>query len=101
MEEDEQQYQKRLQKRIADAMKRAQMEEKKKEIIKRVTEPAAYERLMNIRASNPELYGQLINMMISIIQSNRVAGKISEQQLISLLERMTARNETTIEFRHK
>ncbi len=101
MEDDEQQYQKRLQKRISDAMKRAQMEEKKKDIIKRVTEPAAYERLMNIRASNHELYGQLVDMMISIIQSNRVAGKISEQQLVSLLERMTARNETTIEFRHK
>ena len=100
MEEDEQQHQK-LQKRLVDAVRRAQMEEKKKDLIKRITEPAAYERLMNIRASNPELYGQLVDMMISIIQSNRVAGKISEQQLVSLLERMTARNETTIEFRHK
>ncbi len=101
MEEDEQQYQKRLQKRIADVMKRTQLEERKKAVIKRLTEPAAYERLMNIKASNPELYGQLVDMMISIIQSNRVAGKITEQQLVSLLERMTARNETTIEFRHK
>ena len=100
MEEDEQQHQK-LQKRLVDAVRRAQLEEKKKDLIKRITEPAAYERLMNIRASNPELYGQLVDMMISIIQSNRVAGKISEQQLVSLLERMTARNETTIEFRHK
>jgi programmed cell death protein 5 len=101
VEEDEQQYQKRLQKRIADVMKRTQLEERKKAVIKRLTEPAAYERLMNIKASNPELYGQLVDMMISIIQSNRVAGKITEQQLVSLLERMTARNETTIEFRHK
>ena len=71
------------------------------EIAKRLLDPSAYERLTNIKMSNPELYRQLVNMLISLAQQNRIQGKVTEQQFRSLLERLTQKEETNIEFRHK
>ncbi len=102
MEEGEnEQYQKKLRKRVAEALKNAQLEERKKEILRQFLEPKAYERVMNIRISNRDLYDQLVNMVVSLVQSNRVTGKITEAQLRSILERITYKREPTIEFKHK
>ncbi|MFI5412433.1 MAG: DNA-binding protein [Candidatus Micrarchaeales archaeon] len=100
-ENDDEQYQKRMRKRVTDALKAAQIEEQKKEILRQFLEPKAYERLMNIRLSNHELYNQLVSMVVSLVQSNRVSGKITETQLKSILEKMTYKREPTIEFKHK
>jgi DNA-binding TFAR19-related protein (PDSD5 family) len=101
MEDEEAQYQKRLQKRYADAVKRAETERQMAEAAKRLLDANAYERLTNIKTSNPELYRQLVNMLISLAQQNRIQGRVSEQQFRSLLERLMQREETTIEFKHK
>lgn len=95
------QYQKNLKKRVAEALKNAQVEERKKEILRQFLEPKAYEKIMNIRIANHDLYDQLVNMIVSLAQSNRVTGKITEAQLRSILERITYRHEPTIEFKHK
>jgi len=102
MEDDEEkQYQKNMRKRVSEALKNAQMEEQKKEVMKQFLDAKAYERLMFIRSSNYELYNQLVNLVVSLAQSNRVTGKISEAQLKSILEKMTFKREPTIEFKHK
>jgi DNA-binding TFAR19-related protein (PDSD5 family) len=102
MEDDEdRQYQKNMRKRVADALKAAQLEEQKKDIMRQFLDDRAYERLMNIRMSNNDLYNQLVNLVVSLAQSNRVTGKISEKQLISILTKMTSKREPTIEFKHK
>ncbi len=101
MENEEEQYKKRLQKRYADAVKRAQVEQQMAEIAKRLLDAAAYERLTNIKTSNPELYKQLVQMLLSLAQQNRIQGKVNEQQFRQLLERLTQKEETTIEFKHK
>ncbi|MCL5430122.1 MAG: DNA-binding protein [Candidatus Marsarchaeota archaeon] len=93
--------QKRIRKALMDQYKRLQMEAQKKEIVKKFMEPAAYERLMNIRASNPELYSQLVDLIISLAQGNRLKGRLTEAQLVSILEKVTYRPETKIEFKHK
>lgn len=100
-EEDEKQYQRNMRKRVADAIKAAQLEEQKKEVMRQFLDGKAYERLMNIRMSNSELYNQLVNLVVSLAQSNRVTGKITEKQLVSILTKMTSKREPTIEFRHK
>jgi programmed cell death protein 5 len=100
-EDEEQRYQKEMRKRVAEAMRRAQMEQQKKDVMRQFLEPDAYERLMNIRVSNPELYDQLVGMVVSLVQSNRVTGKISEKQLRSILEKITYRKEPNISFKHK
>ncbi|MDE1870768.1 MAG: hypothetical protein KGI06_00825 [Candidatus Micrarchaeota archaeon] len=102
MEEgDDEQYQKRLRKRLSDALKTAQIEEQKKGIMRQFLEPQAYERVMNIKASNYELYNQLVNMIVSLAQTNRIKGKITDAQLKSILEKITYKDEPTIEFKRK
>jgi DNA-binding TFAR19-related protein (PDSD5 family) len=102
MEDDEEkQYQKNMRKRVTDALKAAQLEEQKKEVMRQFLDDKAYERMMNIRMSNNELYNQLVNLVVSLAQSNRVSGKITEKQLISILTKMTSKPEPTIEFKHK
>jgi DNA-binding TFAR19-related protein (PDSD5 family) len=102
MEDDEEkQYQKALRKRMTDVIKNAQIEEQKKEIMRQFLDDKAYERLMNIRLSNPDLYNQLVKLVVSLAQSNRVTGKITETQLRSILEKMSSRPEPKIEFKHK
>ncbi|MEM0149805.1 MAG: DNA-binding protein [Candidatus Micrarchaeaceae archaeon] len=98
---EDERYQKELRKRINDSMKRAQIEEQTKNLMRQLLEPEAYERLMIIKASNEELYGQLVNIIISLVQGNKIAGKISDAQFKALLEKLTARREPTIEFKHK
>ncbi|MDE1865426.1 MAG: hypothetical protein KGH94_02180 [Candidatus Micrarchaeota archaeon] len=101
MENEEEQYQKKLQKRYQEAIKRAQVEQQMAEIAKRMLDANAYERLTNIKSSNPMLYRQMVSMLISLAQQNRVQGKITESQFRSLLERLTYKEDTKIEFRHK
>src|SRR5208283_3005391 len=100
-EDEEQRYQKEMRRRVAEAMRRAQMEQQKKDVMRQFLQPDAYERLMNIRVSNPELYDQLIGMVVQLVQSNRVTGKISEVQLRSIIEKITFRKEPKISFEHK
>ncbi len=100
-EEEEQQSQEKMRKTLAKRIKQAQLEEQKREIARKYLEADAYERLMNVRMANRELYDQLISLIVSMIQSNRVAGKITDAQLRSILAKVTARPDTTIEFKHK
>ena len=84
-----------------EQMKRQQIEQQKKDIIKRLMDQSAYDRLMNIRISSPDLYAQLIDLIISLAQSNRIQGKLTEQQLLQILEKATYRPDTKIEYKHK
>jgi DNA-binding TFAR19-related protein (PDSD5 family) len=56
---------------------------------------------MNVRVSNYELYAQLLDLIISMAQTNRLPGRITEKQLVDLLAKLTARPEPKIEFKHK
>lgn len=100
-ENEDEKYEKKLRKKVADAIKNAQLEQQKKEVLKQFLEAKAYERIMNIRVSNYDLYNQLVNLVVSLAQSNRLNGKISETQLKSIIEKITYRREPTIEFKHK
>lgn len=93
--------QQRARKALMEQLKRQQIELQKKEIAKRMLDAQAYERLMNIRASNPDLYMQLLDLIISVVQQNRVTGKITEAQFVELLGKITYRREPTLEFKHK
>ncbi len=99
--EEEEGEQRKANRRLASAIKQMQIEQQKKEAMKQLLETKAYERLMNIRVSNPELYNQVVNVIISLAQTNRLQGKMSETQLLAILEKVTVRKEPTISFKHK
>ncbi len=100
-DEEEQPSQKRLRKALMEQVKRQQIEQQKKEVVKRLMDQAAYDRLMNIRISNNDLYTQLVDLIISLAQSNRIQGKLTEAQLLQILEKVTYRPDTKIEYKHK
>ena len=78
-----------------------QIEQQKRMAVKKYLTTSAYERLMNVRVANFELYSQLVDLIISMVQSQRVTGQITEAQLKEILSRLTYRKESTIEFKHK
>ncbi len=88
-------------KRLEAAYKQLQEEMEKKQLAMKFLDSKAYERLMNIRSTNTELYDQIISILISIIKSGKVNGKITEDQFVSILSRLTSRPEPTISFKHK
>ncbi|VVC01013.1 DNA-binding protein [uncultured archaeon] len=79
-----------------------QLEMKKKELLRSMLSPSAYERMMNVRMSSPELYEKVVGSLAYLAQSGKTGtGKISDSQLYELLSKMTERRETSIEFRSK
>ena len=96
-DEDSEQAQKLYQKRV----QALQLEMQKKELLRNMLTPEAYERMANVRMSSPELYNKVISSLAYLAQSGKKMGKISDEQLYSLLAKMTERRETSIEFRSK
>jgi programmed cell death protein 5 len=82
-------------------MQQMQIELQKKELLRRMLSDAAYERMMNVRLSAPEKYERIVQSLAHLAQSGKVTGKFSDEQLYSLLARMSDRRETSIEFRRK
>ena len=86
-------YQKKLQ--------ALQLEMQKKELLRGMLSPEAYERMANVRISSPELYDKVVSSLAYLAQSGKKISRISDEQLYSLLAKMTERRETTIEFKSK
>ncbi len=96
-ENDEQRQRAELLKRY----KAAQQEQQIRSYMRKLLDPAAYERLMNIRVSNHKLYMQVVQVIINIVQSNSSVKRITEQQLINLAGKMTESHQPKIEFKRK
>lgn len=76
----------------------AQAEELQKKLaVRQLLEPDAYERLMNVRMANPQLYEQVVAMLLYLYQNGQIRGRVSGAQLRTVLEKMSAkRKESTI-----
>ncbi len=92
-EQQKELYEKRLQ--------QMQMEMQKKELLRKMLDDKAYERMMNVRISSPELYEKVVSSLAYMAQSGRVSGKITEKQVYDLLLKLTQRKETSIEYKKK
>ncbi len=99
MEDDE--YNKKMNARMEGAVRKMQEEQQRKEIARRILEDDAYQRFMNIKVTNPDLYAQMFNILVSVYQNQGMKGKITEKQLIQIIERITYKPEPTISFKHK
>ncbi len=96
-EQENDKYNKEMSRRL----KLMQQEQQRRELARHLMTNEAYERLMNVRLSNRELYMQLMNLIIQMAQGNRIQGKLTEEQLRSLLARLTSKPEPSISFKHK
>jgi programmed cell death protein 5 len=82
-------------------MQQLQLEMQKKQLLRRMLTEDAYSRMMNVRMSSPELYDKVISSLAYVAQSGKATGKFSDEQIHSLLVKMTSKPETKIEFRSK
>lgn len=91
----------KLRKRLAEMQKMQEAEAQIRAMLRGVLEPEAYERLMNVRISNPELYMQVAQMLITLARNKQLAGKVGEKDLRALLAKLTERHEGGIHIERK
>ncbi|KAG6879033.1 hypothetical protein C0992_005726 [Termitomyces sp. T32_za158] len=66
--------------------KHAQEEQLKRDLVSTVLDPAARERLSRISLVSPERSKHIESILLRMAQSGQLRGRISENQLIELLE---------------
>lgn len=70
--------------------------------LQQLLEPAAFERLSNIRLSNSELYKKIASAVLQLYKSGSFRGKVSEEDLKKFASRFIAqRHEPEIKFLRK
>lgn len=100
-QEDEAQQQAQNKALMEKKVRAMQIEQQKRSMVKRYLTNEAYERLMNVRMANHDLYTQLTDLLIAMAQNRRIEGQLSEEQLKQILSRMSYKKEPSIEFKHK
>ncbi len=93
--------QEKMRKAVARRLREAQIMNEKKEFVRKYLTTEAFERLMNIKVANYQLFAQLLDLIISLAQNGKIQNKMSDTELTSILKRVSERPEPTIEFRHK
>ncbi|CAH3032142.1 programmed cell death protein 5-like [Pocillopora verrucosa] len=84
-----------------DAMKREA--EMKNSLLSQILEQGARARLNSIALVKPEKAKMMESMLIQMARSGQIAGKLSESQLVSLLQEVSERTQkkTTVKFNRK
>ncbi|KAJ6606447.1 PDCD5-related protein [Mycena vulgaris] len=89
------------------AAKRAQEEQMRRDVMATVLDTAARERLSRIALVSPERSNQIQGILMRMVQSGQLRGRVSENQLIDLLEQMedaqgkTATKKSNIVFQRR
>ncbi|MFA6036078.1 MAG: DNA-binding protein [Candidatus Micrarchaeia archaeon] len=91
----------KLRKRYADLQRAQQAEAQLRGLLQEVLEPPAYERFMNVRLSNPELYMKVSQMLVQLHMQKQLTGKVSEKDLRALLAKLTERREPEFKISRK
>ncbi|KAF8916182.1 PDCD5-related protein [Mucidula mucida] len=71
-----------------EAAKRAQEEQMRRDMMATVLDPAARERLSRIALVSPERSKQIETILMRMVQSGQLRGRVSENQLIDLLDQV-------------
>ena len=88
--------------KLQAAREKQVVELKRRQMLKTLLDDAAYGRIMNIRLANPELYEQLASLIAYLYQQGQLKGKMSEQQLLALLNKVRGpQRETKITIARK
>ena len=72
-----------------------QKEAQLRDILRQIHDSKAFERLMNIRLANRELYLQIAQTVVYAYQGGQIKGKMSEEVLVSLVNRMKSGEKPT------
>ncbi len=92
----QQRLQEHMQESMQGQMQERQMEEALKQIRMHTLEPKARERLNNLKLVKPELAMQLEIYLAQLYQSGQIKGKITDEQMISILKKISATRDIKI-----
>ena len=76
-----------------------QLEAMKKEMMRKILDKNALERLGRVRMANPMLASQLEMYLIQLFQSGQLRETLSDDKLRKILETLTEKKKTTIRRR--
>ncbi|KAH9999104.1 double-stranded DNA-binding domain-containing protein [Russula vinacea] len=74
--------------RSEEAEKRRAEEQMRRDLLATALEPAARERLSRIALVSPTRSNQIESILLRMLQAGQLRGRVSEQQLIDLLEQV-------------
>ena len=77
-------------------MQQQQMEEALKTIMLHVLDEKARQRLANLKLVRPQVALQLQTYLAQLYQSGQIKVKITEEQMISIMQRISQKKETKI-----
>jgi programmed cell death protein 5 len=84
------------------AMQEQQVAEQIKVILGQILEPAARDRLANIRLASPEFARQIEMLLIQLYQGGQLPQKLSDENFKKILEKIRSKKkETKITFESK
>lgn len=90
------QQQQNIQEHMQAQAQQRQMEEVLRVIKMQVLEPKARERLANLKLVKPDMATQLEIYLAQLYQSGQIRGRISEEQMIAILKKLSEKKEYTI-----
>ncbi|MGL6299036.1 MAG: DNA-binding protein [Methanobacteriaceae archaeon] len=73
----------------SQAQMQQEMEMQKKQIMMQILTTEARSRLANLRLTKPDFVNQIEIQLIQLVQSGRVQGKITDEQLKDLLKKLS------------
>jgi len=98
---DEEELEGLRKKRQQQRLQTMQAEEQGRQLFQKLLTSDAYERMCNVKVSNSELYMSVASTLAYLYKAGQIKEKISDDKLLMLLEKVTDRKETKIEFRRK
>lgn len=80
----------------------AHAEDEQRKVLVAALEPEAYSRLMNVAMASPKIYQAVAAMVMNLIQSGQLRGRINDLQLKTLLSKLASRKPSgSISIRRK
>jgi programmed cell death protein 5 len=79
-----------------EEIQQQEMEQMKKTVLKKILDKSAIERMGRIRLVKPEVANQLELYLMQLYQSGKLKNVITEDQLIMILDSLSAKKEFKI-----
>ncbi|MBL7160731.1 MAG: DNA-binding protein [Candidatus Aenigmarchaeota archaeon] len=80
----------------ADYQQMQKLEEMKKQILGKVLDKEAFERLGRVRAVNQQLAGQVELYLLQLFQSGKLQGKVDDEKLKEILGILSEKKDFSI-----
>lgn len=94
--DDEELLKRRMQEQLMIQQQQKQMEEVLKVIRMQILDEKARERLSNLKVVKPDLAFQLEVYLAQLYQAGQIRGRITEEQLIIILKKMSEKRDFKI-----